>query len=114
MYIIKNKIITINIMLAFLITSIFMYGYSYYTKYNSNLNANAQSSTSFVTINVEQYTPNHLPNITGTCSIGDTMNFTIKKGSNNTVSETLTKVCTTSPYSWYQQYPFQMANIGLV
>jgi hypothetical protein len=56
-------------------------------------------TTYFVTIAVEQLTTNHLPNITGTCSIGDNMTFVIKKGATNIVSETITKVCDTSPYS---------------
>jgi hypothetical protein len=53
----------------------------------------------FVTIAVEQLTTNHLPNITGTCSVGDTMNFTVKKGNTGVVSETFSKVCDNSPYA---------------
>jgi RTX calcium-binding nonapeptide repeat (4 copies) len=53
----------------------------------------------FVTVAVERFTTNKLPNITGTCSIGDTMTFIIKKGATGIVSETITKLCDTSPYS---------------
>ena len=56
-------------------------------------------TTPFVTVAVETRTTNKLPNITGTCSIGDTMNFTIKKGATNVVNETITKLCDTSPYA---------------
>lgn len=56
--------------------------------------------SSFVTIAVEKLTTNHLPNITGTCSVGDDMTFTIKKGSSySTVSETISKLCDASPYA---------------
>jgi hypothetical protein len=58
-----------------------------------------KADTSFVTVAVEQLTTNHLPNITGTCSIGDSMTFVIKKGATNIVSETITKVCDSSPYT---------------
>jgi Ca2+-binding RTX toxin-like protein len=64
-----------------------------------SITANAQTTTPFVTIAVEQYTQNHLPNITGTCSIGNDMVFTIKKGSTGVVSETINKACTVSPYA---------------
>jgi hypothetical protein len=52
-----------------------------------------------VTIAVEQFTLNHLPNITGTCSVGDTMVFEIKKGVTNVLSETITKLCDATPYA---------------
>jgi hypothetical protein len=55
--------------------------------------------TPFVTVAVESYTTNHLPNITGTCSLGDVMTFTIKKGTTNLVSETISKPCDASPYA---------------
>jgi hypothetical protein len=53
----------------------------------------------FVTVAVESYTTNHLPNITGTCSVGDTMTFMIKKGATSVVSETISKLCDASPYA---------------
>ncbi len=54
----------------------------------------------FVTINVEQRTINRLPNITGTCSLNDQMTFVVKTGpAYATVSETINKLCDTSPYS---------------
>lgn len=53
----------------------------------------------FVTVAVETRTTNHLPNITGTCSVGNTMNFVIKKGATNVVSETFSKGCDVSPYA---------------
>ena len=53
----------------------------------------------FVTVAVETRTTNKLPNITGTCSVGDIMTFTIKKGATGTVSETITKFCNASPYA---------------
>jgi hypothetical protein len=67
---------------------------------NSFIEASGQyyGGTPFVTVAVEQYTPNHLPNITGTCSIGDAMNFTIKKGNTGVVSETFSKLCDVSNY----------------
>ena len=53
-----------------------------------------------VTINVEQLTTNRLPNITGTCSIGNDMTFVVKTGPTYaTVSETITKICDVSPYA---------------
>lgn len=55
--------------------------------------------TPFVTVAVEHNTTNHLPNITGTCSVGDTMTFVIKKGATNVVSETISKLCDVSPYA---------------
>jgi Ca2+-binding RTX toxin-like protein len=55
--------------------------------------------TPFVTVAVEKYTTNKLPNITGTCSIGSNMNFTIKKGATGVVSETFSKLCDASPYT---------------
>jgi Ca2+-binding RTX toxin-like protein len=64
-----------------------------------DITANAQTTTPFVTIAVEQYTQNHLPNITGTCRVGDNLVFTIKKGNTGVVSETINKACTVSPYA---------------
>ena len=55
----------------------------------------------FVTINVERRTTNHKPLITGTCSVGDEMKFTIKKGPTySSISEYKTKICDVSPYSF--------------
>lgn len=56
--------------------------------------------TPFVTISVEHITTNHLPNIIGTCSVGDEMTFIVKTGSTySTISETITKLCDVSPYN---------------
>lgn len=52
-----------------------------------------------VTVAVEPITTNHLPNITGTCTVGEDMFFTIKKGNTGIVSETIGKLCDTSPYT---------------
>lgn len=59
------------------------------------------ASATFVTIAVPAATTNNLPTITGTCNIGDTMNFTIKYGPTySTVSETINNyTCSVSPYS---------------
>lgn len=56
-------------------------------------------SLPFVTVAVEPRTINKLPNITGTCSVGNNMNFTIKKGATGIVSETFSKLCDVSPYA---------------
>jgi hypothetical protein len=53
----------------------------------------------FVTVAVEQLTANHLPNITGTCSLYSDMVFTIKKGASGTISEVINQKCDISPYT---------------
>lgn len=55
----------------------------------------------FVTIEVPALTTNKKPPITGTCQIGETLNFTIKYGPTyNIVSETINNfTCVSSPYS---------------
>ena len=54
----------------------------------------------FVTINVERRTTNHLPLITGTCSVGDEMAFIVKYDPTySTDSEVIYKVCDVSPYT---------------
>lgn len=60
-----------------------------------------QYNGSFVTVEVPASTTNHKPPITGTCKIGDILNFTIKYGPTyNIVSETLNNyTCIASPYS---------------
>jgi Ca2+-binding RTX toxin-like protein len=68
--------------------------------YGDKVIVNAQTAgVHILTVAVEQYTPNHLPNITGTCTIGDTLDFTIKKGNTGVVSETFSKLCDVSPYT---------------
>jgi hypothetical protein len=57
--------------------------------------------TTFVTVDVPVYTSNHLPVITGTCNIGDTLDFMVKYGDTyqNTSQTILGYSCTVSPYS---------------
>jgi Ca2+-binding RTX toxin-like protein len=102
----KNKIILSLLVLAIVVTgSLSHYGYSISSFFGGDDKSNkvivkAQTSgTPFVTVSVERLTQNHLPNITGTCSVGDNMVFTIKKGNTGVVSETINKACTVSPYS---------------
>jgi RTX calcium-binding nonapeptide repeat (4 copies) len=66
--------------------------------YNEKVLVKAQNDPT-LTVSVEKYTQNHLPNITGNCVVGDNLLFTIKKGNTGLVSETLARTCTVSPYS---------------
>jgi hypothetical protein len=63
------------------------------------IEATAQYGGGAVTVAVEPNTSNRLPNITGTCTIGSNMVFTIKKGNSGIVSETINKLCDVSPYA---------------
>jgi Ca2+-binding RTX toxin-like protein len=106
----KHKIITTIAAVALLSTGLLTYSIT--TKnllvqnilssmgYGEKVLVNAQTAGAHIlTVAVEQYTPNHLPNITGTCTIGDTLDFTIKKGNTGLVSETFSKLCDISPYT---------------
>jgi hypothetical protein len=107
----KNKIIFCTVVLAFIfsgmITDAIPKSNKYLNSIISSINKNdfitahgqyGGYDPMIVTVAVEQNTQNHLPNITGTCTVGGVMTFKVKKGATGVLSETLTKTCDVSPY----------------
>jgi Ca2+-binding RTX toxin-like protein len=90
----KHQIISLAVALSLIIGGLLAY-----SKFNLEQVLVKAQNTPTLTVSVEKFTQNHLPNITGNCVVGDNLLFTIKKGNTGVVSETKARTCTVSPYS---------------